>query len=84
MPISMVQKAIFIFLTFGNAEKAYLYQGELSEVFEDDRATRGFNFETIAVNEALNQGKTQCEHHALGAKPQTNSILWMKFVDKLI
>ncbi len=44
---------------FFKAQKAYLYSENGDEVFEDDRTSRGFNFEADEVNELIGKGKTE-------------------------
>ena len=50
----------YIFIPdFFKAQKAYLYSDNGDEVFEDDRTSRGFNFEADEVNDLLKKGKTE-------------------------
>jgi predicted dehydrogenase len=50
----------YIFIpNFFKAQKAYLYSDNGDEVFEDDRTSRGFNFEADEVNDLLNKGRAE-------------------------
>lgn len=64
---------------FWHAEKAFLYQSDqMIERFEDQRNTRGFNFETDEVNRMLAHNKTESSY-----MPWQQSIRLIQIMDEV-
>jgi predicted dehydrogenase len=66
----------YIFIpNFFKAQKAYLYSDNGDEVFEDDRTSRGFNYEADEVNDLLIKGKTESNRMPLSKSLCNLSVL---------